>query len=82
LPTYEACLKSIGRWVNHAGINKHITWHCARHSAATAMLENGANVIVVKELLGHSSLKYTEVYLRAIDKQKRAAIDSLPNINI
>jgi len=32
LPSYEACLKALGRWVKRAGINKHISWHCARHT--------------------------------------------------
>ena len=32
LPSYESCCKSVKRWVKRAGINKHISWHCARHS--------------------------------------------------
>lgn len=31
LPTYESCCKSVKRWVKRAGIDKHISWHCARH---------------------------------------------------
>ena len=31
LPSYEMCLKALKRWVKRAGINKHISWHCARH---------------------------------------------------
>lgn len=31
LPSYEMCLKSLKRWVKRAGINKNISWHCARH---------------------------------------------------
>ena len=31
LPTYESCCKSVKRWVKRAGINKHISWHMARH---------------------------------------------------
>jgi len=31
LPSYESCLKSLKRWVKRAGIDKHISWHCARH---------------------------------------------------
>ena len=82
LPTYESCCKSVKRWVKRAGINKHISWHCARHSFATNILDNGANIVTVANLLGHSGLKHTEKYLRAIDDRKREAINSLPELKI
>lgn len=82
LPSHTMCLKSLRRWVAKAKINKHITWHCARHSFATNILSNGANVKVVADLLGHSSLTYTERYVRAVDEQKRAAINSMPKLNL
>lgn len=31
IPSYESCCKSVKRWVKRAGIDKHISWHCARH---------------------------------------------------
>ena len=80
LPSYEACSKSIGRWVKRAGINKHISWHCARHSFAVNILNNGANIKTVASLLGHSGLAHTEKYTRAIDSLKRDAINSLPEL--
>lgn len=81
LPSYEMCLKAIGRWVKQAGIDKHISWHCARHSFAVNILNNGANIKTVASLLGHSGLKHTEKYTRAVDKLKEDAINSLPEIN-
>ena len=75
------CLKALRTWTKRAGIDKHITWHCGRHSFATLVLSKGANIKVVGSLLGHSTLRYTEIYLRAIDKQKQEAINSLPDIN-
>ena len=80
LPSYEACSKSIGKWVKRAGINKHISWHCARHSFAVNILNNGANIKTVASLLGHSGLAHTEKYTRAIDSLKRDAINSLPEL--
>lgn len=80
LPTYETCIKSVKEWVNAAGINKHITWHCARHSFAVNILNNGANIKTVASLLGHSGLKHTEKYTRAVDKLKEDAINSLPEL--
>ena len=82
LPTYMACLRSVGRWVKRAGIDKHITWHCARHSFAVNILNNGANIKTVASLLGHSGLKHTEKYTRAIDSLKQEAINSLPELKI
>ena len=82
LPTYEACLKAVGRWVKRAGIEKHISWHCARHSFAVNILNNGANIKTVASLLGHSGLRHTEKYTRAIDSLKQEAINSLPELKI
>ncbi|MCH3994924.1 MAG: site-specific integrase [Prevotella sp.] len=82
MPTIQSSEKALKCWVAKAGIDKHITWHCGRHSFATNMLSNGANIKVVSELLGHSSLKFTQKYVRALDSQKKAAIDSLPQIDV
>jgi site-specific recombinase XerD len=82
LPSYTMCVKSVQRWVKRAGIEKHITWHCARHSFATNILNNGANIQTVAELLGHSGLKETAKYTRAIDELKQQAINSLPTFEV
>ena len=78
----DNCNHFLKQWTKAAGINKHITWHCGRHSFGTQLLSNGANVKVVADLLGHSSLKYVEVYVRAVDKLKKEALDSLPKIKL
>ena len=82
LPSYEMCLKALKRWVKRAGIDKHISWHCARHSFAVNILNNGANIKTVASLLGHSGLKHTEKYTRAIDRLKEDAINSLPTLEV
>lgn len=82
LPSYEMCSKALKRWVKRAGIEKHITWHCARHSFAVNILNNGANIKTVASLLGHSGLKHTEKYTRAVDELKQKAINSLPALEI
>lgn len=80
LPSHTMCLKALRKWVSAAGIEKHITWHCARHSFAVNVLMGGANVKVVASLLGHSSIQMTDKYLRAVDSAKRQAIESLPKL--
>ena len=82
LPSHTMCLKALRHWVARAGIDKHITWHCARHSCGTNLLSNGANIKTVASILGHSGLAHTEKYTRAVDALKQAAIDSLPPLEI
>ena len=83
LPSHTACLKDLRVWVKKAGIDKHITWHCARHSFAVNLLDTdivGADVKTVSSLLGHSSIKHTEKYLHVVDKRKKEAINKLPEL--
>ena len=82
LPSHTMCLKALRHWTKHAGIDKHITWHCARHSFAVNILNNGANIKTVASLLGHSGLSQTEKYTRAVDSLKEAAINSLPELKL
>jgi len=77
------CLKDIRIWVKRAGIDKHITWHCARHSFAVNLLgECQTDIKTVASLLVHSGLKHTEKYTRAVDSLKEKAVNSLPEITL
>ncbi len=82
LPTLEGSNKVLKNWVRRAGIEKHITWHCARHSFATNLLYYNANIKTVSDLLGHSGLRHTEKYTHAVDELKKTAVNSLPPIEI
>ena len=55
-------------------------FHCFRHSFAVNILNNGANIKILANLLGHSGLKHTEKYTRVVDKLKEEAINSLPEL--
>ncbi|NMB64917.1 MAG: site-specific integrase [Spirochaetes bacterium] len=77
LPSHAMLNKALKHWVNKAKINKHITWHCGRHTFAVNILNAGANIKTVASLLGHSGLKHTEKYTRAVDELKEKAINSL-----
>ena len=65
--TVEAVLKE---WMKDCKIDKHITYHCSRHTAATTLLTLGANLYVVSKLMGHSSIQMTEVYAKIVDQKK------------
>jgi integrase len=74
--------KILHRWIEKAGIEKHITFHCARHSFATLQLTFNTDIYTVSKLLGHRYLKTTEIYAKVIDKKKINAVANMPTFNL
>ncbi len=60
--------KAVKRAAQKARIDKRVTCHTLRHSFATSMLEDGINIRVLQELMGHSDVKTTELYTHVMDK--------------
>lgn len=82
LPSHNGCSKVLRTWTKKADIDKHITWHCARHSFATGLIYYGSDVKSASTLLGHSSLTYTDRYVREVQKLKEDAVNRLPEVSI
>ena len=73
---------AILEWMMKAGITKHITFHCARHSFSVLQMTLGTEIFTLSKLLGHSQLKTTLIYEKIIDEKKREAVNKIPDINI
>jgi len=67
--------KKIKEYALKVNITSNISPHTLRHSFATHMLENGADLIAIKEMLGHSNLSTTQIYTHISSKRIRNAYD-------
>lgn len=71
---HRAALKE---WLAAAGITKHITFHCFRHTYATLQMFAGTDIYTVSKMLGHRELKTTQIYAKVVDEAKRRATDKI-----
>jgi len=70
----------LARWIIAAGIIKNITFHCARHTYATLQLTYGTDIYTLSKMLGHSTVKTTQVYAKIVDQKKVDAANRIPSL--
>jgi integrase/recombinase XerD len=72
--TYQQLTKTINKYIKNiceeVGINKNVTTYFARHSFATVLKRSGANISLISDLLGHSSVRVTESYLDGFENEQ------------
>lgn len=74
----SAINKNLKNWIKRAGIDKHITFYCGRHSFAMLNLQNGVHPKTLASMMGHSDLKMINKYLNYLDSDKDDASTNLP----
>jgi len=80
LPGHRRMMKHLSALISSAGIDKHITFHCARHTFATLCLTLGIDIYTVSKLLGHSDVRVTQVYAKLVDSKKDEAMRTLSRL--
>lgn len=73
LPSNKTINTTLRKWTATANITKHVSFHVARHTFATMMLNGGASLEVVAKMLGHERLSTTEIYAKIINRTIAAA---------
>ena len=74
--------RPLKKWVEAAGIKKHITFHCFRHSYAVLQLSNGTDIYTVSKMLGHTNVKTTQIYAKVVDEKKERAANAIKIDNL
>lgn len=72
--------KAVRSAVTRAGLTKRVTCHSFRHSYATHLLEDGVNIRLVQELMGHADVKTTEIYTHVMEKDVSAVHSPLDTL--
>lgn len=69
--------RPLEKWMQAAGITKHITFHCFRHTFATLQLSLGTDIYTVSKMLGHTKVTTTQIYAKVVDELKNKAAGAI-----
>ena len=64
-------------WLKEAGITKHLSYHCSRHTFGSLQVEAGTSVYTVQHILGHKNLATMQIYASMADESKRQSVDRI-----
>ncbi len=73
--TPRSIQRILNQYVRLSGITKHVSPHTLRHSYATSLLMNGADIRSVQSMLGHSNISTTQIYTHVTDEHLRDAYE-------
>lgn len=64
-------------WIANAGITKHITFHCFRHTFATLQITLGTDIYTVSKMLTHKNVSTTQIYADFVNSKKRESANKI-----
>lgn len=65
------------RWIKKSGIQKHITFHCFRHTFATLQIAMGTDIFTVSKMLTHKNVSTTQIYAELVNEKKRESANKI-----
>lgn len=65
------------QWITEAGITKHITFHCFRHTYATLQIASGTDIYTVSKMLTHRNVSTTQIYADLVSEKKRDTVNKI-----
>ena len=68
---------ALKNWLKAAGITKHITFHCTRHTFGSLQVDAGTSVYTVQHMLGHKNVETTQIYANMADQSMRDSVDRI-----
>ena len=68
---------TLKNWLKAAGITKHITFHCARHTFGSLQVDAGTGIYTVQHMLGHKNVETTQIYATMADESKRESVNRI-----
>lgn len=72
--------QDLKEWTEAAGIEKHVTFHVARHTFATLMITQKTDIYTVSQLCGHTNVQTTLVYVRLVDSARFEAMENMDKL--
>lgn len=68
---------ALKNWLKEAGITKHITFHCTRHTFGSLQVDAGTSVYTVQHMLGHKNVETIQIYANMADQSMRDSVDRI-----